>query len=110
MIAQKCYPRQLSFETTQAPPINTLQWRGMMWFDPNPKTSLTSKIIHGKKFYTDKYNSPQVVVVNPSMMPRPAHALAAEIMIHTSRIVLNNHFWFGDLAGAPGQAIKGGNE
>jgi hypothetical protein len=75
---------------------------GMLWFDNDTKTELSTKIERAATYYREKYgNKPNVCFIHPSMLKSEAADTAnktvirGEIELRTSKSVLPNHFWIG---------------
>ncbi len=68
---------------------------GMLWFDNDPKSDLTSKIMKAVAYYKTKYGrEPNQCYVHPSMIGEASYA-SGEIHISTTPGMLPNHFWIG---------------
>jgi hypothetical protein len=70
---------------------------GMMWFEPNPKLTLSAKVEQAAAFYRRKYGqAPTHCFINPRMiagtvqMPPPA-----VVVVKTSPSIMMDHFWLG---------------
>ena len=76
---------------------------GMLWFDNDPKTALTTKIEKAVDYYRHKYGrDPNLCLIHPSMMESLASAGGAgenpqngKIMVRPYRPVLPGHLWIG---------------
>ena len=80
---------------------------GMLWFDNDPKSGLSTKVERAASYYRTKYGkTPTLCFVHPSMLPTtpPVEAhntpaektlVAAGIEVRSTRTVLPNHFWIG---------------
>ena len=80
---------------------------GMLWFDNDKKTDLTTKIEHAADYYQIKYGlRPNLCYVHPSMAPSAPEVpesqtdsepgfRAGNVMVRTSKSVLPNHIWIG---------------
>ena len=67
---------------------------GMLWFDNDPKTALSAKIIKAAQYYTDKYGRvPNLCLVHPSALEKPVELTA--IAVRPYRPVLPGHLWLG---------------
>jgi hypothetical protein len=68
---------------------------GMMWFDNDPKISLTAKIEKAANYYYHKYgHSPNVCLVHPDMLPETDFE-TGQIVVRPYRSVLPGHLWIG---------------
>ncbi len=68
---------------------------GMLWFDNDNKTDLTTKIQRAVKYYHSKYGkAPNLCLVHPRTLGDNAWK-GAGIELRTTRSVLPNHFWLG---------------
>lgn len=68
---------------------------GMLWFDNDPKTALTSKITRAVDHYRQKYGrEPNMCLIHPSMMEteNPGTSL---VMVRPYRPVQPGHLWIG---------------
>jgi hypothetical protein len=69
--------------------------RGMLWFDNDPKTSLSLKVKQAAEYYRRKYGTaPNLCLVNPSMLADKAMD-EDKIAIRTYRPVLPGCLWIG---------------
>lgn len=76
---------------------------GMLWFDNDPKTTLTVKIARAADYYRHKYGrEPNVCLIHPSMMEKensgtgkPALSEAEGVTVRPYRPVLPGHLWIG---------------
>jgi hypothetical protein len=82
---------------------------GMLWFDNDPKTALTTKIERAVDYYRHKYGrDPNLCLIHPSMLPSDGIAekdnpatgnsvlSAAEgVVVRPYRPVLPGHLWIG---------------
>ena len=75
---------------------------GMLWFDNDTKTELTTRIERAAHYYREKYGKkPNVCFVHPSMVKTESSEdstktiIRGEIELRTSKSVLPNHFWIG---------------
>jgi len=76
---------------------------GMLWFDNDPKTALTTKIEKAVDYYRHKYGrDPNLCLIHPSMMESLTSAGEAgenpqngKIMVRPYRPVLPGHLWIG---------------
>jgi hypothetical protein len=68
---------------------------GMLWFDNDNKTDLSTKIERAAAYYQKKYGAkPDLCFVHPTMIAN-ASTPAGEIEIKTTRHVLPHHLWLG---------------
>jgi len=68
---------------------------GMLWFDNDPKSDVSSKVIRAAAYYRSKYGrEPNLCFVHPSMIPE-AKTNAGRIAVRTNNTVLPHHFWIG---------------
>lgn len=68
---------------------------GMLWFDNDTKSELSSKIQRAATYYQQKYGkTPNVCFVHPSMIPANTQP-KLNLELRTTRSVLPNHFWLG---------------
>ena len=68
---------------------------GMLWFDNDTKSELSSKIQRAATYYQQKYGkTPNVCFVHPSMIPANTQPKLS-LELRTTRSVLPNHFWLG---------------
>lgn len=72
---------------------------GMMWFDNDPLTALTSKVNRAADYYRKKYGlDPDICMVHPSMLEEQ-HEIderpTGEVAIRSNRAILPGHFWIG---------------
>lgn len=80
---------------------------GMLWFDNDKYSDLTSKIENAADYYLNKYGiCPNVCFVNPCMtstnnnevaksVQKKAVFKAGNIEVKTTQSVLPNHLWIG---------------
>ena len=75
---------------------------GMLWYDNDKKTGLSTKIQRAASYYQTKYGAyPNVCFVHPCMIElsnvegEKERINSPEIKIRTSASVLPNHFWIG---------------
>ncbi|MEW5868102.1 MAG: hypothetical protein AB1894_02420 [Chloroflexota bacterium] len=80
---------------------------GMLWFDNDPKSGLTTKVARAAAYYRNKYGkTPTLCFVHPSMLTKGSAATAEPIIEEKSMVtegmeirsnpsVLPNHFWIG---------------
>lgn len=69
---------------------------GMLWFDNDPKTTLTQKIEKAMAYYRKKYGrAPELCLVNPSMLVDKQSPDIEGITVRSYRPVLPGHLWIG---------------
>jgi hypothetical protein len=70
---------------------------GMLWFDNDKQTSLSSKIDRAAKYYSKKYGrTPEVCFVHPKMIESaPDKEKPARMEVKASHTILLHHFWIG---------------
>ena len=68
---------------------------GMLWFDNDPKSDLSSKVLKAVNYYRNKYGEePNLCFVHPSMVPE-GEDKADGIEICSNNTILPHHFWIG---------------
>jgi hypothetical protein len=68
---------------------------GMMWFDNDPKKTLTTKIVEAATHYKDKYGIiPDACMVNPGMLSEPEFHVG-RVTVKPLRSILPGHLWIG---------------
>ena len=68
---------------------------GMLWFDNNPKTDLSSKIMQAATYYQKKYGKkPNLCFVHPTLADKDSKNPFG-ILVEPNRLVLPNHLWIG---------------
>jgi hypothetical protein len=68
---------------------------GMLWFDNDPKSDISSKIARAAEYYHKKFGSTaDLCYVHPSMLSE-GECKAGQVQVRTNRSVLPNHFWIG---------------
>jgi hypothetical protein len=68
---------------------------GMLWFDNDNKSDLTTKIQRAANYYHTKYGkAPNLCLVHPRTLGNNSWK-GAGIEVRTTRSVLPNHFWLG---------------
>jgi hypothetical protein len=68
---------------------------GMMWFDNDPKTTLTAKIVTAATYYREKYAQiPNLCFVNPKVLPEQEISVG-RVVVKPSRSVMPGHLWIG---------------
>lgn len=79
---------------------------GMLWFDNDPKTALTTKIERAIDYYRHKYGrEPNLCLIHPSMLPAETDpsttsgqaplSAQGDIKVRPYRPVLPGHLWIG---------------
>ena len=76
---------------------------GMLWFDNDSKSDLTTKVCRAANYYQGKYgNQPNICFIHPSMaIPEPKldstdqNIKAGDIEVRLTKDVLPHHFWIG---------------
>jgi hypothetical protein len=69
---------------------------GMLWFDNDPKTDLSTKIHQAAVYYQKKYGcKPDICFVHPSMLKTESISAPRGIEIRPNRVVLPHHLWLG---------------
>lgn len=68
---------------------------GMMWFNDNPKTPLTTKVLEAAEYYRTKYGqAPNLCLVNPAMLAEP-QVQEGKVIVRALRTILPGHLWIG---------------
>jgi hypothetical protein len=68
---------------------------GMLWFDNDPKTGLSTKIERAVDHYRQKYGrDPNLCLIHPSMVGQGTQE-DFKISVRPYRPVLPGHFWIG---------------
>lgn len=76
---------------------------GMLWFDNDSNSDLTSKVTRAANYYTGKYGGPpNLCFVHPSMalidediVSGEQKINAGDIEVRLTNSVLPHHFWIG---------------
>lgn len=70
---------------------------GMLWFDNDPRTTLSVKIQKAMDYYRQKFGRiPDLCLVHPSMMDGGQNNLEfGKLTIRSYRPVTPGHFWIG---------------
>lgn len=73
---------------------------GMLWFDNDPKTTLTAKIARAADYYRQKYGrQPNVCFIHPSMMEtvdsEKSASATSKVTVRPYRPLLPGHLWIG---------------
>ena len=68
---------------------------GMLWFDNDPKRTLSVKIQRAMDYYQKKYgHAPDTALVHPSMLEKQ-EVMLENITVRPYRPVLPGHIWLG---------------
>jgi hypothetical protein len=68
---------------------------GMLWFDNDPKTDLTTKLTKASSYYLKKYGqAPNLCFVHPSMVDQVS-INPKGLEIRQNPVIRPNHFWLG---------------
>jgi len=68
---------------------------GLLWFDDDPKRSLTQKIVAAATRYREKFGAiPNMCYVNPSTLGNGPKTVGI-VQIRTAVNILPNHFFIG---------------
>jgi hypothetical protein len=70
---------------------------GMLWFDNDPRATLSARIEKAMDYYRKKYGRmPELCLVHPSMMEKNQKQLdIGKLTVRPYKPVLPNHFWIG---------------
>ena len=70
---------------------------GMLWFDNDPRTTLSVKIQKAMDYYSKKFGRvPEICLVNPGMLETGQKQLTlGEVTVRAYRPVMPGHFWIG---------------
>jgi hypothetical protein len=70
---------------------------GLLWFDNDPKTTLSIKIQKAMEYYSKKFGRiPDICLVHPSMLGDDQKQLAlGKLTIRPYRPVMPGHLWIG---------------
>ena len=79
---------------------------GMLWYDNDPKTTLTDKVARAVEYYRKKYGrDPNLCLVNPGSFPNGEEKKATngsdngivsgKVAVRSYRPVLPGHLWIG---------------
>ena len=70
---------------------------GMLWFDNDKQTTLTSKIDRATQYYRKKYGqSPDICFVHPQMIAGAEQPAPTKVEVKASPAILLHHFWIGN--------------
>jgi hypothetical protein len=68
---------------------------GMLWFDDDPKKSLTQKIVGAADYYRHKYGCvPNICVVNVNALDVPVLDVGI-VRVTAARWIMPGHLWIG---------------
>lgn len=70
---------------------------GMLWFDNDPRTTLSIKIQKAIEYYRKKFGRvPDLCLVHPSMLETGQRSFElGKMIIRPYRSVMPGHFWIG---------------
>lgn len=70
---------------------------GMLWFDNDPRTTLSVKIQKAMEYYSKKFGRvPDLCLVHPSMMEGSQKQVElGKLIVRPYRSVMPGHFWIG---------------
>jgi hypothetical protein len=76
---------------------------GMLWFDNDSNSDLTSKVARAASYYMGKYGDPpNICFIHPSMalndvdnFPEEQKIKAGDVEVRLTKTVLPHHFWIG---------------
>jgi hypothetical protein len=73
---------------------------GMLWFDNDPRTALTTKVARAADYYRKKYGLvADLCLVHPSMLTEPRPDLiegqAGKVSVRPNRAIQPGHLWIG---------------
>jgi hypothetical protein len=73
---------------------------GMLWFDNDPRTTLTVKVRRAADYYRQKYGQvPDLCLVHPSMLSGlhldPIEGISGKVAVRPNRLIQPGHFWIG---------------
>lgn len=79
---------------------------GMLWFDNDSNSDLTSKVARAANYYAGKYgDQPNICFIHPSMALKEDEKSseeqkfkAGDIEVRLTKSVLPHHFWIGTQA------------
>lgn len=74
---------------------------GMLWFDNDSKTELSSKVVRAADYFRKKYGQdPNQCFVHPSMISGE-HVTAGKVSVCSNQAIIPNHFWIGVTSAPP---------
>ncbi len=70
---------------------------GLLWFDNDPRTTLSVKIQKAMDYYNKKFGrKPNLCLVHPSMMEAQKGQIELDkLVVRAYRSVMPGHFWIG---------------
>jgi hypothetical protein len=73
---------------------------GMLWFDNDPRTALTTKVNRAADYFRQKYGLvADLCLVNPSMLvesnPDLSEGHAGKVAVRPNRAIQPGHLWIG---------------
>ncbi len=72
---------------------------GMLWFDNDPRTALSVKIIRAANYYRQKYGqTPNLCLVHPTMLGKGSDMddeCPGKVVVRSNRTILPGHLWIG---------------
>jgi hypothetical protein len=73
---------------------------GMLWFDNDPRTALTTKVARAADYYRQKYGLvPDLCLVHPTMLAKAQPDLAEEpggkVALRSDRLIQPGYLWIG---------------
>ena len=72
---------------------------GMLWYDNDLHTALTTKVNRAADYYRKKYGAnPDLCLVHPSMLgdrPDLVNGRAGKVTVRPNRAILPGHLWIG---------------
>ncbi len=70
---------------------------GMLWFDDDPRTTLSVKIQKAMEYYSKKFGrTPDLCLVNPSMLENGQKQFElGKLIIRPYQPVMPGHLWIG---------------
>ena len=76
---------------------------GMLWFDNDSNSDLSSKVARAASYYMGKYGDhPNICFIHPSMVLKEGEICtqeqkieAGDIEVRLTKTVLPHHFWIG---------------
>ncbi len=78
---------------------------GMLWFDDDPRRSLTDRITQAAAYYADKYGrTPTLCLMHPATAGDGLPAQVNGVELRTNSGVLREHLWIGVGDTAPAAA------